>query len=162
MWCVSVLNAGITFLDGSGVGTKYFCQPQERSDVVFGPFSFQDLELLDFSYTHREDQGNLGVIEALGDMLPPLNRTQFSGYTGCGLVHLFFRHSGYHGAFNLALLMSPCDCIDTSERSSSVSRLLDLYSLLGSFDIIVVGGQRVVPFCDSGDDELLVSRPLPL
>ena len=60
--CVPVLNAGITFLDGSGVGTKYFCQPQERCDVIFGPFSFQDLELLDFSYTHGEDQGNLGAI----------------------------------------------------------------------------------------------------
>ena len=69
MRCVSILNAGITFLDGSGVGTKYFCQPQERSDVVFGPSTFQDLEFLDFSYTHREDQGNLGAIEALGYML---------------------------------------------------------------------------------------------
>ena len=96
--CVSILNAGITFLDGSGVGTKYFCQPQERSDVVFGPSTFQDLELLDFSYAHREDQGNLGTIEALGYMLPPLNRTQFSCYTGCGFAHLFLRHSRYHGA----------------------------------------------------------------
>ena len=73
--CVPVLNAGIAFLDGSGVGTKYFCQPQERCDVVFGPFSLQDLELLDFSYSYGEDQGNLGAIKALGDMLPPLNRT---------------------------------------------------------------------------------------
>ena len=96
--CTSVLYAGITFLDGSGVGTKYFCQPQEGSDVVFGPFSFQDLELLDFSYTHCEDQGNLGVIKALGYMLPPLNRTQFSCYTSCGFAHLFLHHSGYHGA----------------------------------------------------------------
>ena len=96
--CVPVLNAGITFLDGSGVGTKYFCQPQERCDVIFGPFSLQDLELLDFSYTHGKDQGNLGAIEALGDMLPPLNRTQFSCYPGCSFVHLFLRHSGYHGA----------------------------------------------------------------
>ena len=87
-------------------------------------------------------RGNLGAIEALGDVLPPLNRSQFSCYPGCGFVHLFLRHSGYHGAqctqvglpwprwlsvrpwsaaLNLALLTSPCDSIETSERSSSVS-----------------------------------------
>ena len=82
MRCVSILNAGITFLDGSGVRTKYFCQPQERSDVIFGPFTFQDLELLDFSYAHREDQGNLGAIEALGYMFIPLLLLQSAGVCG--------------------------------------------------------------------------------
>ena len=70
---VTVLDACVALLYGSGIGAKDLRQPQEGCNIILHSFPLQDLEFLYLSDAHREEEGDLGPIKTIDNVLPSLN-----------------------------------------------------------------------------------------
>ena len=94
---VAVFDACVALLYGPGIGAKDLRQPQEGCNIILRSFPLQDLELLYLSDAHREEEGDLGPIKTIDNVLPSLNCTQLGRHSRCCLVYLFFVHPRHHG-----------------------------------------------------------------
>ena len=97
MCCVAVFDACVALLYCPGIGAKDLRQPQEGCNIILCSFPLQDLELLYLLDAHHEEEGNLGPIKTVDNVLPSLNCAQLGRHSRCRLIYLFFVHPHHHG-----------------------------------------------------------------
>ena len=182
MCCVAVFDACIALLYGPGIGAKYLRQPQEGCNIILRYFPLQDLELLYLLDTHRKEEGDLGPIKTVDNVLPSLNCAQLSHHSRCHLVYLFFVHPRHHGTKSAEMigrgLVAVCQALKHRSQLSFVDISIRLHGylrevifgvsffhfdgFLRGFSVVVEVCQRVVSLGYLCDDQFFIAGPLPL
>ena len=177
-----VFDACVALLYGPGIGAKDLHLPQEGCNIILHSFPLQDLELLYLSDAHREEEGDLGPIKTIDNVLTSLNCAQLGRHSHCRLVYLFFVHPRHHGTESAEMIGRGLVAVHQALKHRSQLSFVDVSiglhgdlrevvfrvsffhfdDFLHGLSIVIEVCQRVVSLGYFCDDQLLVTGPLPL